>query len=227
MLADADDGHEAAGGASFFAVTEKEIAAAGSTHIANRDVLRGQARVEELGAIGFAKVEQYVFRRGLVAGRGHVEPLQGIGFVAGTQFVEPLGSVRELRAKLRGDFRAHFVATSPDGGADGGEQVLGFRAELHLHLADGLCDDTLQRAAPARVNCGNSAFFEIGQENWNAVGSLDGEKQARTVGSRGVTAARLRGKAFEEMDDVRVNLPQGNESEVFRAKGGLEEAAVL
>lgn len=162
-----------------------------------------------------------------MAGRGHVEPLQRIGLVAGTQFVEPIVRVRKLRAEFRGDFRAHFVAASSDGGADGGEQVRRLRAELHLHFADGFRDDALQRAAPTGVNRSDCASFEIGQKDRNAVGSLDGEKQAWAIRSRGVTAAKFGLRVLEEMDDVRVNLFQGNDCKVVCAKGGLEAAAVL
>ena len=61
-MSDADGGHEASGLSGFFAVTEEEVPAAGGTEIAHRDVLRTQARVEELSAIGLAKIQQNVFR---------------------------------------------------------------------------------------------------------------------------------------------------------------------
>src|SRR5262249_35030280 len=88
IVADADDRHQAAGRATFFAVAEKKIAAAGGTQIAYEDVLRAQPGIAELGTIGLAKIQHDALGRRLMARRGHVEPLQGVGLVAGAQFVE-------------------------------------------------------------------------------------------------------------------------------------------
>lgn len=85
------------------------------------DIARVKSGGEELGAIGFAEVEEDVFRRRLVAGRGHVEPLERIGLVAGAKLVEIRGGVGELREELRGDFSADFIATGADAGADGSQ----------------------------------------------------------------------------------------------------------
>src|SRR6266567_252312 len=109
-----------------------------------------------------------------MTGRSHVEPLQRIGLVAGAQFVEPVGSVGKLRLEFNRDFYADFVATAANGRSDGGKQIRWLGTELHLHLADGLCDDALQSATPASVDSGDRAFFDVGQKNRNAVGGLDG-----------------------------------------------------
>src|SRR6267378_4468926 len=93
---DADDGQEAAALRAFFTIAEEDIAAAGGAEIADKDVGGAEACAEELGAIGFAEIEENVFGQGLVAGGHHVEPLDGIGFVAGTEFVEPVGGFGEL-----------------------------------------------------------------------------------------------------------------------------------
>src|SRR5258708_31999761 len=67
---DADDGQEAAGSGALFAITEKKIAATSGAEIARKDVFCVEASVEELGAVGLAKIEIDVFGGRLVA-RGH------------------------------------------------------------------------------------------------------------------------------------------------------------
>ena len=123
--ANADDGHEAAGARALLAIGEEEVGTASGAEVAHENVLGAKAELEKLGAVGFAKIEIDVLRRGLVAGRGHVEPLDGVGLVAGVKFVEPGGGVGELREEFDGDFDADFVAAAADGGAKGGEEVRG------------------------------------------------------------------------------------------------------
>ena len=81
---------------AFFAVAEEEIAAAGGAEIADKDVFGGKARGEELGAVGFAKIEVDALGRRLVAGGHHAEPLERVGLIAGAEFVEPFGGVWKL-----------------------------------------------------------------------------------------------------------------------------------
>ncbi len=150
---------------AFFAVAEEEVATAGGTEIVDKDIGRAKAGTEELGAIGFAEVEEDVLGRRLVAGGHHVEPLDWIGLVTGAELGEPVGGFRELREELGGDFGADFVAAASDGRADGGEDVGGVGFELHLHLADGFDDDAGQSASPASVNGGDGALFRVDEQN--------------------------------------------------------------
>src|SRR5437879_6888801 len=177
LRTDPDDGEEPPALRAFYAVAKEEIAAAGGAEAAHEDVRSAQAGAEELSAIGFAEVEQNVFGRWLVARRHHVQPLDWIGLVAGAKFVEPFGSFGELRLKLGGDFGADLVAAATDRRADGGEEVSGLAAELHLHLAYGFDDDAREGAAPACVDSGDGAFFWIDEENRNAVGGLDTKEE--------------------------------------------------
>jgi hypothetical protein len=45
---------------------------------------------------------------------------------------------------------------------------------MHLHSADGFGDDASKGAAPAGVDGGDGAFFGVGDEDGDTVGSLDG-----------------------------------------------------
>ena len=98
---------------------------------------------------------------------------------------------------------------------------------MHLHLPDGFDDDALERAAPAGMNGGDGALFRVHEEQGDAVCSLDGQEKAGTVGGGGVALTRFSGCGVEKMDDIRMNLLQGDEFEVGRADGGLEVAAVF
>jgi len=179
---EAYDGQESAALRTVLTVAEEKVLAAGSAEIAHEDIREAKAGAEELGAIAFPKVKEDVFRRGLVAGGHHVQPLDGIGLITGAEFVKPLGGFGELGEELSGDFGADFVAAPSDGGADGGEEVgrLGF--ELHLHPADGFDDNARKSAAPTSVNGGYDALFRIYQEDGDAVGGLDSEKESGTIG---------------------------------------------
>ncbi len=225
--AEADDGEEAAGLGALFAVAEEEIGVAGGTKVADENVLGTEAGGEELGAIGFFQVEEDVFGRGLVAGGHHVEPLDGIGFVAGTEFVEPFGGVGELGVELDGDFGADFVTAAADGRADGGEEVGGPGFEVHLHLADGFDGDAGEGTAPAGVDGGYGTVSGVDEEYGDAVGGLDAEEEAGTVGGRGVASAWFGGSGFDEVDYVGVDLLEGDELEIVGAEGGLEAAAIF
>ncbi len=225
--AEADDGEEAAALGAFLAVAEEEVTTAGGAKIADEDVLVAEAGAEKLGAVGFAEVEEDAFGWGLVARGHHVQPLDGIGFVAGAEFIEPVGCIGELREELRGDFGAHFVAAATYGRADGGEEVGGLGLELHLHFADSFGDDAGQGATPAGMNGSDGALSRVDEENGDAIGGLDAEEDAGAVGDRGVALTDYRRRGVEEMDDVGVDLLQGDEFHVGGAKGGLETAAVL
>ena len=141
-----------------------------------------------------------------MAGGHHVEPLDGVGLVAGAEFLEIVGGVGELGEELGGDFGADFVAAAADGWADGSQEVARVGAEVHLHLADGFGGDAGQGAAPAGVNGGDGALFGVDEEDWDAVGGLDGQEEAGAVGDAGVTTAGVGWGGVEYVDYVGVKL---------------------
>lgn len=212
---------------AFFAIAEKKIAAASGAEVADKDVLGAKADFEELRAVGFAQIEEHVFGGRLVAGRHHVEPLQRVGLVTGAKLVKPFGSLRELRLELDGNLRADFVAAAADGRADGSEQVRGPGAELHVHLADGLGDDALERAAPSGVDGGDGALFGVHEENGDAVGGLHEEKQAGAVRYRSVAAAGCPRRIIEEVHDIGVDLFERDKLENFCAESRLQTTPVF
>jgi len=200
---------------------------AGGAEIADKNVVRPESGGEELRAIGFFQVQEYVFGRGLVAWRHPIEPLDGIGFLAGAEFVKPVGSVGELGVELRGKFGADFVAAAADGGADGREEIGGPRAKVHMHFPDGFDDDAGEGAAPPGVDGGYGAILGVHEENGDAVGCLDPEKEPGTVSGGGVAFRGLLRGGVEVMDDVGVDLFERDELKIAGAERSLEAAAVF
>ena len=99
--------------------------------------------------------------------------------------------------------------------------------EFGDEFADGFFGDAGEGAAPTRVDGGNGAFFGIDEEDGDAVGSLNAEEKAGSVGDGGVAFAGLFGGGGERPDDGRMNLFEINERELLRAEGGLEFFAVF
>lgn len=170
-----DGGEVATRAGTLFAVGEEEVRTASGAEVNDVDVARLEFGGKELGAIGFAEVEEDVFGGRLVAGRSHVEPLERIGLVAGAELIEIGGGVGELGEKLSGDFGADFIAARTDAGADGREEVAGDGGEVHLHGSDSFGDDAGERAAPTGVDGGDGALLRVDKEDRNTVGGLYGE----------------------------------------------------
>ena len=189
--------------------------------------MRRETCVEEQRAIGFAEIEEDVLRCGLVARWHPIEPLEGIRLVAGAEFIEPVGRVGELGDEGCGNFRAYFVAAAPDRRADGSEQAIWPRAELHLHFPNGFCDDALQCAAPAGMNGGDGSLLGIDEKNGDAIGSLNAEKQAGANGCGSVPATGLGGHGIEDLHNIRMGLREGNEREIVCIERRLKEATIF
>ena len=160
-----------------------------------------------------------------MARRHLIEPLEGIGLVAGAEFIEPVRSIRKLRFEFDGNFRADFVAAAADGRADGSEQAIWPRAELHF--PNGFCDDALQCAAPAGMNGGDSLLFGIDEKNGDAIGGLNAEKQAGANCCGSVTATGLGGHGIEDLHNIRMGLREGNERQIVCIERRLKEATIF
>ena len=53
------------------------------------------------------------------------------------------------------------------------------------------------------------------------------KEQARTICRGGITAARLSGGPFEELNNIRVNLPERNERQAVCSESGLKTAPIF
>lgn len=117
-----------------------------------------------------------------MARRHHGEPGKRVGvFSRGKRVegaIEPGFRARKLRGEFFHDVGAHFVAALANAGADGGEHIRGTGGKFHLHATEHFCGDARERAAPSAMNGGDGAMTRIDQQNWDAVGGLDGEEHA-------------------------------------------------
>jgi len=151
----------------------------------------------------------------------------GLGSSAGAEFVEPFGGVGELGVELDGDFGADFVTAAADGGADGGEQVGGPGFEVHLHLADGFDGDAGEGAAPIRRERRLRRGFWGRRGGWGRSRQSGHRGGGRGGWWRRRLPCRAGGGRVEEMDDVGMDLLEGDELEVAGTECGLEAAAVF
>ena len=179
---------------------------AGSAEVAVVNILGAETGGQELRAVGFAEIEVDVFGRRLVAGRLHVEPLERVGFFAGAGFIEIIGGIGKLRSEFGDKLGGDFVTARADGRTNGGEKIRGLAAEFELHAADGFLRDAGKSATPSGMDGGDSAFFGIDQKNGNAIGGLNGEEDAGTIGGGGVAFAGIGGWLRESMENVGMDL---------------------
>lgn len=208
-------------------MAEKKIGAAGGAEIAREDVLRAQAGGKKLRAVGFAQIEVNVLRRRLVARRLHVEPLKRIRLFAGAGFIEIFCGIGKLGSELGDEVGGNFVATWTDGGPEGGEQISGLAAEFELHATDGFLRDARESATPASMDGGDGALFGIDEENGDAIGGLNAEKDAGLICYGGVALAGFGAQLREDTNHVGVDLFEGKQLMVGSAESGLKLAAVF
>src|SRR2546430_931878 len=60
-------------------------------------------------------------------------------------------------------------------------------AELRPHRPHTFLHDALHRAPPSCMECADSSFLYVDQQDRNAVGSLDGEQDSRQVGDQSIS----------------------------------------
>ena len=153
-----------------------------------------------------------------MAGGHHVEPLDGVGLVAGAEFVEVVGGVGELGEELGGDFGADFVAAAADAGADGGEEVGGLVLKciciwpmVLAAMRARVPRQPAWMAATARF-LGSTRRMGTQSAVWMARRRLGG------LVMRGVALADFGRGGVEKMDDIGVELFQGDEVEICGAE---------
>jgi hypothetical protein len=92
--------------------------------------------------------------------------------------------------KPRHEFRADFVVRLTDQGADGGRQVLASRTEAH-HRGDGLLDEPLECAPPARMGRSDNARLRVGEQYRAAICRCHAHGKAELPRDHGVGARRV------------------------------------
>src|SRR5262249_14286444 len=149
--------------------------------VADENVFRSDAHGNKLRAIRLSQIEVNAFGWRLVARRSHVEPLQWIRFFPGARFIEVVNCVRELGSEFSYELSGNFIAAGPSGRNNRSKNVTRSAAVFVPHATDSFFRDAREGSLPTGVDRGDSTFFRVDQKKRHAVGSLDGEKQARRV----------------------------------------------
>lgn len=89
-----------------------------------------------------------------------------------------------------GDFFADFEAFGADVGADGGDNARRVGAERG-HGVQGVGSDAGDSAAPAAVNGGDDSGVDVGQQEGEAVGSVDSDGNMAPAGNNAINAAEV------------------------------------
>jgi hypothetical protein len=122
-----------------------------------------------------------------------------------------------LRGERSHKLRAHLVTTWANGRPQRRKEMAWLAADFELHAPNRFLRYTAEGPTPACVDRSNSSFFRIDEENWDAVCRLHGEEQTGTIRRGGIPAARRRRGSGEKVNDIGVNLLQGDEVKVFGA----------
>ncbi len=77
------------------------------------------------------------------------------------------------------------------------------------------------------MNSRDDAMLGIGKKNRNAIRSLHGNKKPGRVGDERIASKRLRRRSVDHVNDVGMDLAQGDERQRFRAERLLKPAAIL
>jgi hypothetical protein len=123
---------------------------------------------------------------------------------------------RESGLELRGNFVAHLEAAASDARPDGRLDNCRVGPKALPHRLNGTCGNALLRAAPSRVDGGDSPLAAIDKQQRQAIGRANREQIARQVGDQGIGHGPLRrilrvarpGRARpDQQDPVGVDLP--------------------
>ncbi len=77
------------------------------------------------------------------------------------------------------------------------------------------------------MNGGDGSLLGIHEKNGDAIGGLNAEKQAGANGCGSVTATGLGGHGIEDLYNIRMELPEGNERENVCIERRLKEATIF
>ncbi len=177
------------------------------------DVFPQYSRVYQLAAIGFDQVQKDACRQLAVARSAGREEQQRVFFADGIRFLdlaEEISGVGELGLEVVSYFCAHLVAAAMDPRADGSSNVPGPGTEATAHFTDPLLDDSVDCPAPAGMKNAHRAMFGIDKHDRKAVGGLDGEQNSGCVGDQTVAGKRFSRWFRYTMDEIGMNLPQGD-----------------
>jgi len=193
-VADADDGHHAAGAAVLGTVGEEAIGVAAGAGASRKDAARAEAGVDQLATVGFDQVEVQAHHGRRVAGRALIQEehrvfeADGIGIV---DLGEKVARICELGFEGGLNFFTDDIAAGANSRADSSNEILGAGAELKAQAANAALDDAPDGAAPAGMKGSHDPATAVSDQDGDAVGGHDGKEQPRLIGHQTVAFCGL------------------------------------
>ncbi len=158
------------------------------------DIPRAHARINELTAVRFKKVEEDFDRQIAVSRRSCREEEQRVTLahrIRLLDFVKESRSIGKLAFEPAEDFFADFITTLLDARTNGRHQIARIAPKTAPHFAHAFFDNAFDRAAPACMKNSDCTTPSIYHDDWKAIGSLYRQQQFRNVGDHPVADQRL------------------------------------
>ena len=175
-----------------------------------KDVVRVDARADELEAIGVREVKEE------------------LGGALG-QRAKQAGGIARLGEPVA-DLVSDLITLPADARAEGSQEVARVDAAAVAQAGDRPLQDPPQRAPPAAVDGGDDAPGLVDHKDGQAVGRLDHEEQPGTMRDQRVAVRALLGSAIQDMDDIGVDLAQQHGAEgpqaLIAAEHGRRQVAI-
>ena len=164
-----------------------------------------------------------------MTGSAHVHEEQRISFaywIGVFDLAEEVACVFKLRLEFRFDLLAHFIAALLNPRSDGGNNIFRPGAVFAPHHAKPFLRNAGYRSTPAGVKCSNGFVFRIGNQDGKAVGGENAKSNSGNIGDHAIAGESFSRKRGDDVNDVRVDLAQGDQ--IRRdAECGEKSAAVL
>ena len=117
--------------------------------------------------------------------------------------------------------RTNRVAAAMNTGTDGRLDIAGPSAKPTMHLAHTFLHDPFYGPTPARVKDSHRPAFCVHQNDGQAIGGQNCEQQTRGLGDQAVAREPRLADLRNAMNEVRVNLAQGNQRPLAPLAGWL------
>lgn len=193
---------------------EQQIGITRSAQRRGLDVVRQNAGIKQLSAVGFDQVEEDLDRQLAVARRTRAEKQQriflphGVGFF---DFVEEFSRVGELGLEVPPNLFPDRVTAIVNARTNRRQQIGGPAAKVLAHLAYSFFRNPLHCSTPAGMEHRNRTLLRIYQDDRKAISSLNREHQTRRIGYQTIADRWVIRHGSYTMDNIGVHLPQGNE----------------
>jgi hypothetical protein len=219
----------------------EEVRAAGRAEIHRSDIVRRKPCGQELISGNGNQIKMNGGRAGdvlpwqLHIGEGDRTPF-GMQPARFGWLAKELVDAREAPLKGFLHLVPHFIATHADGRTQHSQQALRLRSIHAAHPPHGLFDDACQRATPPCMNCRHGSTLRVYQQHGQTIGGSDRQQDTSLIGQQRITCrlgnARLFRYSFPTqavlefaggcppnlIDSGGMDLPEGSQHEMFRAK---------